>query len=67
QLPYTGMPVNFPPDKPASQELYKGSSLEQIEAIVDLLLNYDSFMKNKTSIKPLIQKTQPAEQPVGGE
>lgn len=67
KLPYTGMPVNFPPDKPASQELFKGSSQEQIEAIVDLLLNYDSFMKNKTSIKPLIQKTAPATPPVGGE
>ena len=25
-LPYTGMPVNVPPDKPVSQELYKGDS-----------------------------------------
>ena len=25
-LPYTGMPVNIPPDKPVSQDLYKGTA-----------------------------------------
>ncbi len=59
-LPYTGMPVNIPPDKPVSQDLYKGDSLEQLDGVVDLLLNYDRFMESKTSIKPLIKPQQPA-------
>ncbi|MBX7074864.1 MAG: c-type cytochrome [Pirellulales bacterium] len=65
-LSYTAMPVNFPPDKPASQELFHGTSEEQLTAIVDLLLNYDTFMKNRQSIRPLIQAA-PAEQPQAGE
>jgi cytochrome c551/c552 len=55
QLPYTGMPVNFPIDKPADQKLYKGDSEEQVQAVVDLLLNWAEFMKEKTSIKPLVK------------
>lgn len=54
-LPYTGMPVNFPPNKPASQELYEGTAEEQLQAVVDLLLHYDEFMKERTSIAPLVQ------------
>jgi hypothetical protein len=65
-LSYTAMPVNFPPDKPASQDLFHGTSEEQLTAIVDLLLNYDTFMKNRQSIRPLIQAA-PAEQPQAGE
>ena len=37
-LPYTGMPVNFPLDKPADQKLFKGDSEQQLQAVVDLLL-----------------------------
>ncbi len=58
-LPYTGMPVNVPFDKPVDQKLYKGDSDQQLNALVDLLLNYDRFMESKTSIKPLI-KSPPA-------
>lgn len=74
-LPYTAMPVNFPPDKPADQALFPGDSLEQLTAIVDLLLNYDTFMKSRQSIRPMIQAA-PAEeqqtqiretQPIGGQ
>lgn len=61
-LPYTPMPVNFPPDKPASQELFKGSSEQQVMAVVDLLLNYDTFMKNRNSIRGMVQPATP-EQP----
>ncbi|MBX3412676.1 MAG: c-type cytochrome [Pirellulales bacterium] len=65
-LPYTGMPVNFPEDKPADQALFPGTSLDQIEGVVDLLLNFDSFLAGKTSIKPLIQApTVPPEQAAG--
>jgi cytochrome c2 len=54
-LPYTSMPVNIPPDKPVSDQLYPGTSLEQVNGVVDLLLNWDGFMENRTSIKPLIK------------
>ncbi len=54
-LPYTGMPVNFPPDgPPMGQDLLPGSSAEQLEAVLDLLLRYDAFMQNRTSIRALI-------------
>ena len=59
-LPYTGMPVNIPPDKPVSQDLYKGDSVQQLDAVVDLLLNYDRYLETKTSIKPLIKSQAPA-------
>jgi hypothetical protein len=59
-LPYTGMPVNVPFDKPVSQSLYKGTSEEQLNAVVDLLLNYDRFMESKTSIKSSIKPPPPA-------
>jgi cytochrome c2 len=61
-LPYTPMPVNFPPQKPADQTLFPGTSEEQVTAVVDLLLNYDSFMKARQSIRPLIQAAPAAEQ-----
>ena len=63
-LPYTGMPVNFPLDKPLDPKVFpgdkgklitEGKSEDQLEAVVDLLLNYDQYMKEQTSIKPLIQ------------
>jgi cytochrome c2 len=65
-LPYTGMPVNFPKNKPADQKLFHGSSEEQVQAVVDFLLNYDEVMKGKTSIKPLIKPAAPASAPTAG-
>ncbi len=60
-LPYTGMPVNIPYDKPVNQELFKGDSTEQLDGVVDLLLNFDRYLESQTSIKPLIKpQTQPA-------
>ncbi len=50
-LPYTGMPVNMPYDKPVSQALYHGTSQEQFGALVDLLLNYDRYAESQTKIK----------------
>ncbi len=58
-LPYTGMPVNVPFDKPVSQSLYKGTSEQQLGALVDLLLNYDRYTDSKTPIKPLIKPQEP--------
>ena len=59
-LPYTGMPVNFPPDKPIDQNLFPGSSENQLEGVVDFLMNYDSYMKERTSIKPMVKPAPPA-------
>jgi hypothetical protein len=71
-LPYTGMPVNFPLDKTLDPAIIKGDkgelitegeSPDHLEAVVDLLLNYDNYTKEQFSIKPLIQAPpMPAEQ-----
>jgi cbb3-type cytochrome oxidase cytochrome c subunit len=53
-LPYTAMPVNFPPDQAMGQELLPGTSLEQLDAVMGLLLDYDQSMKRRTSIRHLI-------------
>jgi hypothetical protein len=70
-LPYTGMPVNIPfdPNSPTfggvSQDLFRGTSLEQLDGVVDLLMNFDEYAKRQTSVKGLVREptTPPAEQP----
>lgn len=66
-LPYTSMPVNIPYDPEdqvnlggISQDLYHGTSIDQVDALVDLLMNYDNYAKQKALIAPLIQQTPPA-------
>ncbi|MCR4411685.1 MAG: c-type cytochrome, partial [Thermoguttaceae bacterium] len=54
-LPYTAMPVNFPPDKPVGQDLYPGTSLEQLDAVTDLLLNYEEYLRSRVSIRGMIE------------
>ena len=54
------MPVNIPPDKPVSEALYHGTSLEQVNGVVDLLMNFDRFLDDRTSMKPLIKAAPPA-------
>ena len=63
-LPYTAMPVNIPFDKPVSEALYHGTSLEQVNGVVDLLMNFDRFIEEGVSMKPLI-KPAPAAAPRG--
>jgi hypothetical protein len=56
-LPYTAMPINFPPSgPPLGQDIYPGTSQEQIEAIADLLLNYETYMTGRISIPTLMKK-----------
>ena len=64
-LPYTAMPVNIPIGKPVSQDLYHGSDREQIDALVDLLMNYDLYTSGNTSITSLVeeQKAAPSVEP----
>jgi mono/diheme cytochrome c family protein len=61
-LPYTGMQVNFTydPDAPdlgatISQQLYHGNSVEQLDAVVDLLLHFDRYLRQQTPVTPLVE------------
>jgi len=72
KLPFTGMPENFLPGKPAPQELFPGTALEQLEGVEDFLLNYDTVMRHKTSIRSLVKPAEtepsadkPADAPAG--
>ena len=62
-LPYTGMPVNIPYD-PAKehlggieQGLYHGTSEEQLDALVDLLVNYDAYARHHHSVRSQVEPT----------
>ena len=61
-LPYTSMPVNVPydPDAPnlggVAQDLYHGTSIDQVDALVDLLMNFDEYAKQRSSIATLVEK-----------
>ncbi|MFO0868227.1 MAG: hypothetical protein U0935_04710 [Pirellulales bacterium] len=65
-LPYTSMPINIPYD-PAdtahfggiSQDLFHGTSIEQVDALVDLLMNYDNYAKRQALVAPLVQQAAP--------
>ena len=59
-LPYTGMPVNIPEDKPIDQKLFKGTSDQQLNAVVDLLMNFDRLAQSQMSIKSRIKPAAPA-------
>jgi hypothetical protein len=62
-LPYTAMPVNVPydPDLPnlggMRQDLLHGTSVEQIEALVDLLMNYDAYAKQRSSVAAMVRQS----------
>lgn len=67
-VPYTPMPVNIPADKPVDQSLFEGTSEEQLDGVVDLLVNFDWYARSKTSIREIVP--EPPEQPAaaaGGE
>jgi len=63
-LPYTGMPVNIPYDKPVSQDLYAGSSEQQVDALTDLLMHFDTFAKQNLSLEAYLrpQPVKPTDQ-----
>jgi cbb3-type cytochrome oxidase cytochrome c subunit len=51
-LPYTPMPQIFPPSgEPQGQELLPGSSPEQLDAVGQLLIEYNEYAKSKLSIE----------------
>ena len=58
-LPYTAMPVNFPPTgEPLGQDLYRASSAEQLDALVELLLDYEWYMSRRSSIEKMIDSAK---------
>ena len=62
-LPYTGMPVNFPPTgDPMGQNLFEGSSLEQLDAVTELLLNFDVHRSGQMSVRQEMAKRKRASQ-----
>src|SRR5690606_26339989 len=70
-LPYTGMPVNIPyrPDDPhlggVAQDLYHGTSIQQLNGLVDLLMNFDAYARRNTSVSSLVEQAA-ASAPPGG-
>jgi hypothetical protein len=61
-LPYTAMPVNIPFQEPPAilGELYHGANVEQIQALTDLLMNYDQYARQSTKIADRVQPATPA-------
>jgi len=56
-LPYTPMPVNFPPSgEPLGQNLLPGNSTKQIDTIVELFDRYDEYLRGKTSIRKMMDE-----------
>jgi cytochrome c2 len=60
-LPYTGMPIVIPyqPDAPhqggVDQSLYPGTSTQQLDALVDLLMNFDAYARQRAPVAPLVE------------
>jgi hypothetical protein len=54
------MPVNIPFDKPVDQKLFPGTSEQQLNAVVDLLMNFDRLAQSQMSIKSRIKPVAPA-------
>lgn len=56
-LPYTSMPVNIPYQEPPAvlAELYHGTNVEQVQALTDLLMNYDQYTRQSTKIADRVQ------------
>jgi hypothetical protein len=58
------MPVNIPYDPRApnlggvSQALFPGTSIQQLDGVLDLLMNFDEYAKRQTSVRSLVK--QPA-------
>jgi hypothetical protein len=70
------MPINiqFNADAPnlggVSQELYHGTSIEQVDALVDLLMNYPRYANQRAKVAELVKPVTAeasAESPAAGE
>ncbi len=55
-LPYTPMPGSFPPSGQSLDPIrFPGNSVKQLEAMTDLLLNYDWYLRQGGSIRELME------------
>jgi hypothetical protein len=68
-LPFTGMPVNiaYDPNLPFTgsqvpQDLFHGDSTDQIDGLLDLLMNFDIYAKQRSEITPLVREQQAREE-----
>lgn len=68
-LPFTGMPVNiaYDPNLPFTgsqvpQDLFHGDSTDQLDGLLDLLMNYDIYAKQRSEIAPLVREQQAREE-----
>ncbi|MFP6588735.1 MAG: hypothetical protein VB814_13880 [Pirellulaceae bacterium] len=73
-LPYTAMPQNVPYDeaKPhlgaeQTQKLFHGTSPETIDALVDLLMNFDGYAKSRVSVAGLAAEAKAAKEAAAKE
>ena len=70
-LPYTPMPINIPyePTPPhfggVDQRLFPGTSTEQLDGVVDLLMNWDEYTRRRTSVKGLVKEPSTTQPPAG--
>ncbi|MBM4001670.1 MAG: hypothetical protein FJ295_00065 [Planctomycetes bacterium] len=55
-LPYTSMPQNIPFPAGIDKKLYHGDSVQQVDALVDLLMNFDEYAQRQSRIAPLVQQ-----------
>jgi len=65
-LPYTGMPVNIPFNAPVSQDLYKGTSEQQVDALADLLHALRRLRQAKPAARCLSAGRPSSRQPAPG-
>lgn len=68
-LPYTAMPVIVPYDSSQehlgaaqTQKLFHGNSPETLDALVDLLMNFDNYAKERASITNLVDEAKAAKE-----
>ena len=62
-LPYTPMPAYIPYLPGAAnlggidQSLYHGTSVEQVDGLLDLLMNFDEYAKSRQAVTPTVTET----------
>ena len=68
-LPYTAMPIIVPYDSTQeylgavqTQKLFHGNSPETLDALVDLLMNFDNYAKERASITTLVDDAKAAKE-----
>ena len=64
-LPYTAMPLNVKYNAEGEflggidQKFYHGTSVDQLDALVDLLMNYREFTSKRANVSELVKKPAP--------